>query len=228
MSVYIYLLTIVVVLVGYIVLKWRRTLKYWQNLGIPCEESHILMGSLTGVQTSRTFCDVWLEYYNKFRGTGPFAGFYWFQRPGILVLDTSLAKLILIKEFTKFTDRGFYHNTEDDPLSGQLFLLDGQKWKSMRNKLSSTFTSGKMKYMFPTVVKVGHEFIEVFGQTMEKSPIVEVKDILARFSTDVIGTCAFGIECSSLKDPEAEFRVMGRRAIFENRHGPIGIAFMNS
>jgi len=73
MGVYIYLLTTVVVLVGYLVLKWRRTLKYWQNLGIPCEEPHILMGSLTGVQTSRSFCDVWLEYYNKFRGTGPFA-----------------------------------------------------------------------------------------------------------------------------------------------------------
>ncbi|EDW47930.1 GM20170 [Drosophila sechellia] len=163
------------------------------------------MGSLTGVQTSRSFSDIWMDYYNKFRGTGPFAGFYWFQRPGILVLDISLAKLILIKEFNKFTDRGFYHNTEDDPLSGQLFLLDGQKWKSMRSKLSSTFTSA-----------------------MEKSPIVEVKDILARFTTDVIGTCAFGIECSSLKDPEAEFRVMGRRAIFEQRHGPIGIAFINS
>ncbi|EDV55968.1 cytochrome P450 6a9 [Drosophila erecta] len=228
MGVYMVLLTIAVVLVGYLLLKWRRALHYWQSLGIPCEEPHILMGSLTGVQTSRSFSDIWMDYYNKFRGTGPFAGFYWFQRPGILVLDIALAKLILIKEFNKFTDRGFYHNTEDDPLSGQLFLLDGQKWRSMRSKLSSTFTSGKMKYMFPTVVKVGHEFIEVFGQAVEKSSIVEVKDILARFTTDVIGTCAFGIECSSLKDPEAEFRVMGRRAVFEQRHGPIGIAFINS
>ncbi|XP_050743667.1 cytochrome P450 6a9 [Drosophila biarmipes] len=228
MSVYIFLLTTFAVLVGYLALKWRRALQYWQNLGIPCEEPHFLMGSLSGVQTSRTFCDVWVDYYNKFRGSGPFAGFYWFQRPGVLVLDTSLAKLILIKEFNKFTDRGFYHNTEDDPLSGQLFLLDGHKWKSMRHKLSSTFTSGKMKHMFPTVVRVGHEFIEVFGKTLDRSSIVEVKDILARFGTDVIGTCAFGIECSSLKDPEAEFRVMGRRAIFEHRHGPLAIAFINS
>ncbi|XP_043645948.1 cytochrome P450 6a9 [Drosophila teissieri] len=228
MGVYIVLLSIAVVLVGYLLLKWRRTLRYWQNLGIPCEEPHILMGSLTGVQTTRSFPDIWMDYYKKFRGTGPFAGFYWFQRPGILVLDITLAKLVLIKEFNKFTDRGFYHNTEDDPLSGQLFLLDGHKWRSMRSKLSSTFTSGKMKYMFPTVVKVGHEFIDVFGQAMEKSSVVEVKDILARFTTDVIGTCAFGIECSSLKDPEAEFRVMGRRAVFEQRHGPIGIAFINS
>ncbi|KAH8290778.1 hypothetical protein KR054_005865 [Drosophila jambulina] len=228
MAVLVYLLTAVAGLVGYLLLKWRRTLQYWDDQGIPCEKPHILLGSLTGVQTTRTFTDVWMDYYKKFRGTGPFAGFYWFQKPGVFVLETSLAKTILIKEFNKFTDRGFYHNTEDDPLSGQLFLLDGTKWRSMRNKLSPTFTSGKMKYMFPTVVKVGHEFTEVFGQTMEKSPVVEVKDILARFGTDVIGTCAFGIECSSLKDPDAEFRVMGRRAVFEQRHGPLGIAFINS
>ncbi|KAH8277878.1 hypothetical protein KR018_009443, partial [Drosophila ironensis] len=228
MGVHIFLATTLVVLLGYLFLKWRRGLQYWQNLGIPCEKPQILMGSLSGLISKRSFADIWTDYYKKFRGTGPFAGFYWFRKPAVFVLDSSLAKLVLIKEFNKFTDRGFYHNTEDDPLSGQLFLLDGQKWKSMRNKLTSTFTSGKMKYMFSTVVQVGHEFTDVFGETMKKDSIVEVKDLLARFTTDVIGTCAFGIECSSLKDPDAEFRVMGRKAVTENRHGTLGMAFIHS
>ncbi|KAH8321526.1 hypothetical protein KR074_007542 [Drosophila pseudoananassae] len=228
MGVQAFLISAVVLLITYLLVRWRRTLNYWKNAGIPCEEPHILLGSLGGVQSKRSFCDIWTDYYKKFRGTGPFAGFYWFQKPAVFVLEPSLAKLILIRDFNKFTDRGFYHNTEDDPLSGHLFMLDGQKWKSMRNKLSSTFTSGKMKYMFPTVVKVGHEFTEVFGQTLDKNNIVEVKDLLARFTTDVIGTCAFGIECSSLKDPNAEFRNMGRKAVTDQRHGPLGIAFINS
>ncbi|KAH8277879.1 hypothetical protein KR018_009448 [Drosophila ironensis] len=220
--------TALLVLFGYLLSKWRQSMRYWQDLGIPCEEPDMLMGSMKGVRTKRSFNDIWMEHYKKFRGTGPFAGFYWFRRPAVLVLEPSLAKQILIKEFNKFTDRGFFHNPKDDPLSGQLFLLDGHKWKSMRTKLSPTFTSGKMKYMFPTVVKVGHEFTDVFGQLIDKTAIVEVVDILARFTTDVIGTCAFGIECSSLKDPDAEFRVMGRRALTENRLGSIGIGFVNS
>ncbi|KAH8401701.1 hypothetical protein KR009_007402, partial [Drosophila setifemur] len=222
------LLTALGALVGYLLVKWHRTMKYWQDLSIPCEEPHVLWGSMQGVRVKRSFNDIWQSYYKKFRGTGPFAGFYWFRRPAVFVLDTTLAKHILVKEFNKFTDRGFFSNPEDDPLSGQLFLLDGHKWKSMRNKLSPTFTSGKMKFMFPTVVKVGHEFTEVFGQMLEKGSVVEVRELLARFTTDVIGTCAFGIECSSLKDPEAEFRVMGRRALKDERLGAIGIAFVNS
>ncbi|GBP03223.1 Cytochrome P450 6a9 [Eumeta japonica] len=62
----------------------------------------------------------------------------------------------------------------------------------------------------------------------EQQNIVEVKELLARFTTDVIGTCAFGIECSSLKDPNAEFRVMGRKALVEQRHNRLVIAFMAS
>ncbi|XP_017125217.1 probable cytochrome P450 6a21 [Drosophila elegans] len=228
MAVGTFLLTALLALVGYLLMKWRRTMRYWQELGIPCEEPHVFMGNMQGVRTKRSFSEIWTSYYKKFSGSGPFAGFYWFRRPAVFVLETSLAKQILIKDFNKFTDRGFFHNTEDDPLSGQLFLLDGHKWRSMRNKLSPTFTSGKMKYMFPTVLKVGHEFTEVFGQDVAKNPIIEVRELLARFTTDVIGTCAFGIECSSLKDPEAEFRVMGRRSVTEQRLGPIGIGFVNS
>jgi cytochrome P450 family 6 len=37
---------------------------------------------------------------------------------------------------------------------------------------------------------------------------VEVKEMMARFTTDVIASCAFGINSNSLKDRESEF---GRR-----------------
>ncbi|TDG50557.1 hypothetical protein AWZ03_003146 [Drosophila navojoa] len=222
------LLTVLIATIGYLFMRLRKRMQYWQRKGIPCEEPSLLMGSMKGVQTERAFPEIWTHYYNKFKGTGPFAGFYWFQRPAAFILEAFLVKHILIKDFNKFSDRGFFSNPEDDPLSGQLFLLDGHKWRSMRNKLSSTFTSGKMKYMFPTVVKISHEFIKVFGDMVDRSPVIEVRELMARFTTDVIGSVAFGIECNSLKDPEAEFRVMGRKSLADKRHGILGVSILNS
>jgi len=198
---------------------------YWQSQGIACLKPHPLLGHITGWTKVRSFPDILTDYYEKLKGSGPFAGFYWFQKPTAFVLEPELMKNILIKDFPKFTDRGFYSNPKDDPITGHLFLLEGQEWRQMRHKLSPTFTSGKMKNMFPMVVDVGHVFIDVFGQAVDEHGVVEVKDLLSRFTTDVIGTCAFGIDCNSLKDPNTEFRLMGQRALTETRHNLLGIAF---
>ncbi|KAI8123706.1 Cytochrome P450 6a9 [Lucilia cuprina] len=132
----------------------------------------------------------------------------------------------LIKDFNNFTDRGLYSNEKDDPLTGRLFLLDGAEWKNMRSKLSPTFSSGKMKGMYELVLKQAEELVEVFNDSLNESSIMEIKDIMARFTTDVIGSCAFGLKCNSLRDPQAEFRVMGLRSLNERRHGPLISGFM--
>lgn len=49
---------------------------------------------------------------------------------------------------------------------------------------------------------------------LEKNHEIEdVKEVMARFSTDVIGCCAFGIECDSFTNPKSEFRKMGTKAL---------------
>lgn len=117
-------------------------------------------------------------------------------------MDTQLAKNILIKDFSNFADRGQFHNGRDDPLTQHLFNLDGKKWKDMRQRLTPTFTSGKMKFMFPTVIKVSEEFVKVITEQVpaaQNGAVLEIKELMARFTTDVIGTCAFGIECNTLR-----------------------------
>jgi cytochrome P450 family 6 len=40
---------------------------------------------------------------------------------------------------------------------------------------------------------------------MLSGPSVEVKETMARFTTDVIASCAFGVNANSLKDLDSEF-----------------------
>lgn len=56
-------------------------------------------------------------------------------------------------------------------------------------------------------------FAEVLAKFAERKDTVEIKDYLARFTADVISSCAFGLETNSLKNPNAIFRQMGKRVI---------------
>uniref|UniRef100_A0A1I8P8W7 Cytochrome P450 n=1 Tax=Stomoxys calcitrans TaxID=35570 RepID=A0A1I8P8W7_STOCA len=219
MSVRLSVLLLLCYYIGHMVYKH---LTYWNRLGIACEPPHWLLGNFAGVTTQRSFDEIFQNYYDKYKCCGPFAGFYWFTKAGVMVMDPELAKHILIKDFSKFTDRIMYCNEQDDPLTGQLFNLPGQRWRHMRNKLSPTFTANKMRIMFPLVLNIGQEFVQIFEQELECSDVLNVSDLVARFTTDVIGSCAFGLEIKSLQHPGVEFRKMSRKAFIQQRYGTLG------
>lgn len=150
----------------------------------------------------------------KLKETGSkLGGMFFFVNPVAVILDLDFAKDVFVKDFQYFHDRGEYSNEKVDPIMAHLVTMEGTKWKNLRTKLTPVFTSGKMKMMFPTIVTVAEEFWKCMVEEAGKGEDIEMKEFLARFTTDVIGNCAFGLECNSLKDPEAEFRKMGRKAM---------------
>lgn len=197
----------------------KKSFSYWKLRNVPYIEPTFPLGNFSGFKTNHP-AQIVQNLYNQLKGKDKFGGIYLFTQPTALIIDLQLIKHILIKDFSNFDDRGFYFNEKDDPLSAHLFSLDNKdaKWKNLRTKLTPAFTSGKMKFMFPTIVEVGERLSEC---VKEKSGELEIKELLARYTTDVIGTCAFGIECNSLKDPNAEFRKMGRKIFGSPRHNNI-------
>ncbi|CAG9760757.1 unnamed protein product [Ceutorhynchus assimilis] len=147
----------------------------------------------------------------KTKGHG-YVGLYFFSRKAFLPLDPLLIKDILGKDFAHFYDRGIYYDEENDPLSAHLFSIAGPKWKNLRAKLTPAYSPVKLKHMFDIILSCGRQMSDVIGEISETEGEVEIKEILARYSTDVIGCCAFGLECNTMRNPEAEFRQMGRRA----------------
>lgn len=129
-----------------------------------------------------------------------------------MLRDPDVIKTILAKDFNTFYERYVRSNHKTDPLSQNLFLLKGPAWRYVRAKLSPIFTSLRLKQMFPLVSTCAENLTKYIDQYSTKGKPLEMKDTAARYSIDVISTCAFGIESNCLMDPNAEFREFGRQA----------------
>lgn len=207
----------------------RKHYNYWSERNVLCEKPLYFLGNMKGIGRLYNFRDIDERIYKKFKGKAPFVGFYSFLNRSAFVMDLELIKRIMVKDFSSFADRGLFHNVRDDPLTGNLLFLDGEQWRTLRHTMSPVFTTGKIRYMFPTMVEVSDRIVEaVVNMLQQNNSNIEVKDLCARYTTDVIGTCAFGIECNSLKDPSAEFRQMGKDIFEKPRHSLLVQAFMFS
>ncbi|XP_050297701.1 cytochrome P450 9e2-like isoform X2 [Anthonomus grandis grandis] len=129
-----------------------------------------------------------------------------------MLRDPELIKQITVKDFDHFTDHRQLVDPEAEPLwSSNLFSLQGQKWREMRATLSGTFTSAKMKYMFGVINEVAENFAQHFLNQDQKLIETEMKETLSRYTNDIIATSAFGIKVDSLKEPDNNFYLMGKR-----------------
>lgn len=212
---FILLAVIAIVSLGFYYVK--RQFNFFKVRGLPYVQPEFPMGNLKGVATKHSMGQLWERCYNELKTKGsPIGGVYFMTAPAFMALDLDLLRHIFVKDFQHFYDRGMYVNEKDDPLSAHLFNLEGKRWRNLRAKLSPTFTSGKMKMMFPTMISVVDEFQKHLEAEAKGSEVeVELRELLARFTTDIIGNTAFGVECNSLKDPNSEFRAKGK-LVFEN------------
>ncbi|XP_017020784.1 probable cytochrome P450 6a14 [Drosophila kikkawai] len=191
-------------LLGYL----RYRFGYWEQRGVPQLKANFLVGHLAKLRSVH-LSELLQETYDAFRGSALVAGTYVYLQPVAVALDLDLVKSVLIRDFGKFADRRSFHG---DPLTNNLFNMQGEEWRSLRTKLTPTFTSGKMKYMFGTITAVAQQLGETFEELVgSQGNVLELHDLLGRYTTDVIGNCAFGTKCNSLKDPQTEFRRVGRQ-----------------
>lgn len=65
--------------------------------------------------------------------------------------------------------------------------------------------------MFGTIAVCSEDLINVLRDHTVIHDPVDIRDVLSRFTIDVVGRCAFGIECNTLKNPQSEFREHGQK-----------------
>jgi len=68
--------------------------------------------------------------------------------------------------------------------------------------------------MFPIMVEISETLLKILEPIAANGEDFDVRDTISRFNTDVISSCAYGIEINSLENPDHIFRKMGMK-VFE-------------
>lgn len=202
--------TIVLLLIVFALLYWIGCFNhdYFARNGIPGPKPFPFLGnSIQWLVGKASFFDIFQQLYRKYKQAKVF-GLFDFMSPVYVVCDFELIKQICIKDFEHFTDRRFQFNEETDPIfSNALFALNGIRWKNMRAILSPAFTGSKIRGMFKLINDYCKETNETLDMMIgsQQYKEVELKDIFTKISSDVIASCAFGLEMNVLRDGNNDF-----------------------
>ncbi|XP_069946201.1 cytochrome P450 9e2-like isoform X2 [Cherax quadricarinatus] len=203
MGVEVWLLVAGVVMAAWAYSRWRHS--YWSSRGVSTPPYLPFLGHLHKLlslsQTRWRYVD---EVYHKYGGS-TLSGLYELFRPVLMVGDPDLLKNIFVKDFDHFVDRRKFLAEEGSISNIMLSNLTGDEWKTLRGIMSPTFTSGKMRSMFPLICEKADALVSFSLKEAANKPFVDMKVNFGRFTMDTIASCAFGIECNSFKSEVPEF-----------------------
>ncbi|RZC37405.1 p450 domain containing protein [Asbolus verrucosus] len=185
------------VTLGVIVCYCKWCYKYWCRKKLPYLEPSAPFGNVSrALRGEENMALTIRRIYDEMKAKGwKHGGIFMALSPTYLAIDLDCVKNIMTKDFQNFVDRSTYSNGKDDPLSVHLASLSGDKWRNLRARLSPAFTAGKIRMMFRTLLECGVKLQKQMEVMCEDTQPIDIKEVSMRFTTDVIGSYALGLDC---------------------------------
>ncbi|XP_014218866.1 cytochrome P450 6A1-like [Copidosoma floridanum] len=194
-----------------------KNFSYWKKRNVKGPKPLLLFGNMKDVLFLKIHFGLLMKQYYDYYKTEPLVGIFNRSSPILLIRDPELIRDVLIKDFNSFPDRGFTSRIENnDPVNQSLLNLSYEKWRPLRNKLSPVFSSGKLKEMFYLMADCASHFEKYVDKLVEKEESIECRELTAKYTTNSIGVCAFGLNMNALDDENSGFRNAGRAMMASN------------
>lgn len=189
-----------------------NTFDYWKKRGIKHAKTYPYVGTNLKQYLQRASVAMIAEETYRNFPEEKVVGFYRGKSPELVIRDPDIIKRILITDFQSFYPRGLNpHKTVIEPMLRNLFFADGDIWKLLRQRISPAFSTGKLKAMFPFITDRAEKLQIIAEDILQKDGIFDARDLMARYTTDFIGVCGFGINMDALSDNNSQFRKLGKR-----------------
>ncbi|KAM3961509.1 cytochrome P450 6B7-like [Aphomia sociella] len=202
-------LALIIVILFVLYLYNIRNFDYWKKRCVKYEKPVLLFGTVMDIYLLRSSITTNLgKVYKKYPNETIVGGFRT-TTPSLIIRDPTLAKRIITSDFHYFHERGVLPGKSLEPLLKNLFFGEGDLWRLLRQRITPAFTSGKLKAMFPLIVERAEHLRARALQAAINGRAIDARDLMARYTTDFIGACGFGLDADSLNEENSAFRKLG-------------------
>ncbi|XP_025088068.1 uncharacterized protein LOC112560422 [Pomacea canaliculata] len=188
------LLLLIAVVLFYLYGTWSFGI--WKSLGIDGPKPLPFVGNQWELNKKGNENSIrkWSQTY------GRTFGIYSGRQPLLVTTDLDILKEVLVKDFSRFTDRFDKFELLPKEIQANLFVIGGADWKRVRTLLTPTFSSGKLKLMENYIDRCSMELTENLEEAIRKGERIDTKKYFGAYTLDVISSTAFGIQMNSQKD----------------------------
>ncbi|XP_061770162.1 cytochrome P450 3A40-like isoform X3 [Nerophis ophidion] len=91
------------------------------------------------------------------------------------------------------------------PLYDAVSIAEDHTWKRIRGILSPSFTSGRLKEMFPIIQRHSANLVSSMKKKADKNEALDLKEFFGPYSMDVVTSTSFSVDIDSLSNPADPF-----------------------
>ncbi|XP_049865732.1 cytochrome P450 6B6-like [Pectinophora gossypiella] len=187
-----------------------RNHDYWEKRNVKYDPPVPLFGNHIPNQFGKkSITAISVDLYKRYPGE-KVVGYFRGTVPELLIRDLDLIKQIMTVDFPYFYKRGGGRDPDLEPIFANLFHAEGDSWKLLRQRLTPAFTTAKLRAMFPLVVRCAERLQDVVTELASRGATYDARELMARFTTEFIGACGFGIEMDTINNDRSSFRDLGK------------------
>ncbi|XP_054465915.1 cytochrome P450 3A27-like [Anoplopoma fimbria] len=207
--------TLIVLFITLITVYGYAPYGFFKKLGIPGPKPMPFIGTFLGYRKGIHNFDT--ECCQKY---GKVWGLYDGRQPVLAMMDTAMIKTVLVKEcysiFTNRRDIGL-----NGPLRDAVSIVEDEEWKRIRNILSPSFTSGRLKDMYTIMLQHSSNLMKSLHKKVEADEVIEVKEVFGPYSMDVVTSTAFSVDIDSINHPSHPFVANIKKMVKFNMMNPL-------